>query len=370
MKPKNIGRIDYPNLSGEDMKRCTRCILPETYPKIKFDHQGKCNYCIGFQPVTYDHSRLFSPEFLLHRSLHDYDCLVPLSGGRDSSFVLYQVVRNYGLRALAYNYDNMFMDSVARENLQNITSKLGVPLVQSSSYTHRISRLSFLKINLRRSPLYFVYCLCYGCPNAIWGGAWRVAKSMGVDLIIMGESKEENAAYKGLHQNMITTNLPEKVGMLIKKPFWYLCGKFFHYFFSKSYPDKNLVGNEIRIVNFFDRYPYNENRILDVLKTEIGWKSDKDTNWRFDCSIHSLVLQMTYQLMGMTEWDDLYSVLIRKGEITREEALHRVEKFEKYRERLLPKNNDILKKLGLNSQERKKILDFCDGPPRLRNSWQ
>ncbi len=335
-----------------------------------FDSQGRCNFCLDYKPVLYKGEGAFQDTFGRRSKAGDYDFLVPLSGGRDSSYVLFQMVRRYGFRVAAYNYDNMFVDTLAVENISRIISVLDVPLIRLKSRVHCLARRSYLKINLERTPLHFLYCLCYGCPSGIWGGARRVARSLGVDCIIMGESHEEKAEYKKLHQDMLATSTREKITMAAKKPFSYLSGKGLQVILAKRYPcgnDPSAQGADF--VNYFDYHSYSEGRIVNTLEKEVGWQSDGHTNWRFDCEIHSLTIQMTYQLLGMTEWDDMYSKLVRKGEVSRQEAMTRVEKFAGYREQLKPKNEGLLKKLGLNSKERRKVLRFLDGAPRLENVW-
>ncbi len=352
------------------MKRCSLCVLPETYPGITFDPQGRCTFCLDYSPIQVKGERAFQDTFCRPSKAGEYGFLVPLSGGRDSSYVLYQMVRHYGYRVAAYNYDNMFVDPMAVANIKRLTDSLGVPLVRLKSRVHCLTRRSFLKVNLQRTPLHFLYCLCYGCPRGIWGGAWRVARNLGVDYIVKGESYEENAEYKKLHQAMLCTSIREKLSMAMRKPVSYLNGKCLQVFFTKRFPCNEAPSpQETGFVNFFDYHAYNEEEIINVLEKEIGWKSNEHTNWRFDCELHSLILQITYQILGMTEWDDMYSKLVRKGEISRQEALHRVEKFEGYRELLRPRSEEILMKLGLNSKERRKVLLFLDGPPRLRNVW-
>ena len=114
--------------------RCSRCILPDTYPDIAFDDHGVCNYCRDYdeQWSGFDFNKgeqhlkqIFKAAV---RKKKNYDCLVPVSGGMDSSYTLYLITRVYKLTPLAVNFDNGFQTDLARNNLKRITTSLGVDL--------------------------------------------------------------------------------------------------------------------------------------------------------------------------------------------------------------------------------------------------
>jgi tRNA(Ile)-lysidine synthase TilS/MesJ len=106
------------------MRRCLQCVLPDNYPNIHFDSDGVCNFCL-----TYTSPSKYRGEEEVVRIIsrargneHPYDCLVPWSGGRDSTYVLYnyKMVRGYKLKVLAFNYDNGFTSDQAKENIRRI----------------------------------------------------------------------------------------------------------------------------------------------------------------------------------------------------------------------------------------------------------
>ena len=176
----------------EKIVRCQRCILPENYPEIWFNEQGVCNYCLDDSAPDYLGEE--KPQHLLNSIKgrgYKYDCLIPISGGRDSMFVLYQIKTKYTMNVLAYNYDNGFTSTVAKENVIRATDKMGVDLVslkskrdiQCKNLTHVI------KLNIHKSPAHVIPSLCEGCAFGIWGGAYKVAKAKGIPLVIFGESK-------------------------------------------------------------------------------------------------------------------------------------------------------------------------------------
>lgn len=124
----------------ESLKICTRCIYDEHTPGIKFDKNGVCSYChmVDNLKAIYKTGTEEGEEKLnqilkkIKRSGKDkkYDCIVGVSGGTDSSYLVYWVKKK-GLRPLAVHYDNTWNTSIATENIRKILGKLKVDL-----YTH------------------------------------------------------------------------------------------------------------------------------------------------------------------------------------------------------------------------------------------
>jgi N-acetyl sugar amidotransferase len=116
---------------------CARCIYDERVPNISFDDEGICNYCrqVEALEIQYGTGTLAGEAKLagiLEQIKRDgknkpYDCVVGVSGGTDSSFLLIKAVE-WGLRPLAVHYDNTWNSAVATENIRKVTNTLGVDL--------------------------------------------------------------------------------------------------------------------------------------------------------------------------------------------------------------------------------------------------
>jgi len=110
-----------------ELHRCSKCILPETMPFIEFDSFGICNYCKNY--VARNSPR---PLEELVLALEDYrraegpECIIPFSGGRDSSFALHVASRVLGLRCVTYTYDWGMVTDLGRRNISRMCSQLGV----------------------------------------------------------------------------------------------------------------------------------------------------------------------------------------------------------------------------------------------------
>ena len=113
------------------MKRCNRCILPESFPGLSLDEQGICSHCARHGVQTQGEVKKAEYEKKFVRLLEEkkgvgtYDALMAYSGGKDSTYTLDILVHRYGLRVLALTVDNCFMSKQASFNIL----KVGVVLL-------------------------------------------------------------------------------------------------------------------------------------------------------------------------------------------------------------------------------------------------
>ncbi|NCC62266.1 MAG: ATPase, partial [Verrucomicrobiae bacterium] len=114
------------------MTYCKRCILNDSFPGILFADDGICNYChawnkrwgsFNFNRAENELKKIFN---IVKTKNRKYDCLLPYSGGRDSSYVLYLCKEKYGLNPLAVTFNNLFMSSYAKNNIFSMIEVLGV----------------------------------------------------------------------------------------------------------------------------------------------------------------------------------------------------------------------------------------------------
>ena len=147
------------------MERCSKCLLPETYPNIRYNGDGVCNYCLSYIPIEYKGETELEKLLDTHRNRNKgekYDCVVAVSGGRDSTFTLYELIEVYDMRVLAYNYDNGFVSEQAKLNLKRITDALGVDLVIIKHDQTKYFRNNLMALLKKFSPA-MIPALCLGC---------------------------------------------------------------------------------------------------------------------------------------------------------------------------------------------------------------
>ena len=103
------------------------CILPVTYPYISFNKDGVCNYCSGFKPEILKGNNSLEDILNSHRKSNgDPDCIVAFSGGRDSSYGLHILKKEYKMNPIAFSYDWGMVTDIARRNQARIVGQLFV----------------------------------------------------------------------------------------------------------------------------------------------------------------------------------------------------------------------------------------------------
>ena len=323
------------------MNRCSKCILPENYPGITFSNEGVCNYCINYKERKYLGGNALKAEiesFLKTKNNRNenYDCVLSFSGGRDSSFLLYYLVKILGLRVLAYSTDNGFIPEQTKQNIKMSTDILNVKLViEEHDYLKNCIKHHLLSWMHNPSPA-MIGVLCTGCKLGIDMGRVNFATKNNIPIIISGGTPFEGQGYKF---NIMKMNANSKkmssfvLGYLfhiIRNPKWIMnstCSinqikEFYYHHCQKCYTDNDIL----TILPFRDYIRWNENEVISTIENKLNWKTNRsiETTWRGDCYIGFLKSYLYKKYLGFNDKDDGLSSLVRDGQITREEALERV----------------------------------------------
>ena len=174
------------------MIRCKNCNLPETHETITFDNDGICNICNGQKvrdALDWDAKKSELDNLVEeYRGKHDYDCIVPFSGGKDSTWTLYYLVKEYGLKPLVVRYDHGFMRPNLEENVKRVTKELGVDVISHRSNWHTIRKL-MLQSFIEKGDF------CWHCHTGIFAYPMWVAIEKNIPLIFWGEPSAEYTSY-------------------------------------------------------------------------------------------------------------------------------------------------------------------------------
>ena len=118
----------------KNLKRCSKCILPETYPFIKFNSNNVCNYCENYEKQNFlGEEKLFKYLEKFRSKNGEPDCLVGLSGGRDSTYGLHLLKTKYEMNPIAYTFDWGLTTDISRINAAKVCGKLGIEHIINSS---------------------------------------------------------------------------------------------------------------------------------------------------------------------------------------------------------------------------------------------
>jgi len=360
------------------LRRCSRCILPETFPGISFDEDDVCNYCRTYKPV-----KVLGEESLV-RVLEKYrgkgnryDCVVAISGGRDSAFVLHQIVTKYKMRALALTVDSGFTTEEGHRNIKVVTERLGVDHVYIRNERHIETSWKNLKIMfhawLKRPSINTIVPTLNVADKIMNLQIFRYAHENRIPLVIGGnnigncsfEQEHFKTGYMGVFpddRGNYTFSGKVKLTTLFALEFLKNTNHY-HWSVIRSYVSGTLVyffesllkPSDVDTLGFYDYVYWSEKEIMQVIKS-IGWKGAEDTTatWRIDDMMYPLIDYIYLRLVGFNEFDEFYSKLIREGQISREEALKRCMLERIPRPTIFYK---LLSKLEVSKKELDEVLD-------------
>jgi glucosamine--fructose-6-phosphate aminotransferase (isomerizing) len=319
--------------------RCVRCLMPTTYPDITFNDDGICNHCLSYKkPEPIGEDRFL--QKIHSRRGTQYDCVLGISGGKDSCYVAYLAKKKFGLRALAVSYDFPFMVDLARENTKTVCEHLGLELLVVKSRNN-------LEYDLLRNHLISLAATgttwgqCMFCHYGIEAVLHQVARSRGIPFILSGVTNNEVWWNPGNRMRILARRLKDLP--LAEKALFAL-------YQSKAYV--NLVdqrrqfpmpgnsclnvykgtyapSNGPETIRVFDYIEWDPGVIERTLQEEAGWqKPDKALTWRYDCILEPLLDFTNKREFGISSAGLYLCGLIRSGVISREEALRLMEERE------------------------------------------
>ena len=109
-----------------ELRRCIKCLLPETHESITFDEKGVCSICNQIEFKKQINWEAKKEEFKKiidqYRGKYDYDCIVPFSGGKDSTWTLYYLMKELKLKPLVVRFDHGFLRPNKPRSVQKANS--------------------------------------------------------------------------------------------------------------------------------------------------------------------------------------------------------------------------------------------------------
>jgi len=327
--PENRKKVDA-------LRRCTKCVLPETMPFIEFDEAGVCNYCRGYkpqQPLGEEALRRDLEPWLSHSE--DPDLLITFSGGRDSSYGVHYVAKVMGLHPVTYTYDWGMITDLGRRNQMRMCGKLGLENILVSA------DLAVKRSNIRKNVEAWLKTPELGTIPLFMAGdkqyfyyANKVGEQTGCKMVMLCENPFEATFFKygfcGIKPNfdgehIYSLSLSDKIRMAA-----YYLGQYLRnpaYLNSSildtlgAYASYYLIPH--RFINFYNYILWDEETINKALISEYNWETASDTKstWRIGDGTASFYNYIYYTMAGLTENDTFRSYQVRENMLTREEAL-------------------------------------------------
>lgn len=304
-------------------RECVRCIMNERAdPRISFDASGLCNHCnrydalIGTRVIKGQAGRDALARIVdtikADGRGKDYDCVIGVSGGVDSTYVAY-IVKQLGLRPLAVHLDNGWNSELAVMNVENVLKRLGIDLV-----THVIDwpefrdlQLSFLKASVPDGEI--------PTDHGIYSLLWHQAVKHRVRYVISGLNFTTEATIApdwsyGHYDWRYIRSVHRRFG---SKPL-------------RTFPHISLLGlawvnlvRRIRTISILNYVDYEKKEAMETIQRELGWRP-------YGGKHHESIYTRFYQgyvlprKFGVDKRYGHLSDLINAGQLTREEALHEI----------------------------------------------
>lgn len=348
---------------------CAHCIMDTSDPGIVFDERGWCDYCNNFEKTIKENwhtdergERALAQLADLIRQEgkgKDFDCIIGLSGGLDSSYVAYVVKEKMGLRPLLFHVDAGWNTDQAVGNIEKLVDGLGLDL-----YTEVINwqemkdlQVAFLRSQIPDQDL----------PQdaAFFSSLYRFAHKHKIKYVVTGSNysteccrePEEWGGYLGLDK-MLFGDIHSRFGKRPLKTFPFvdiLVSKIFY---------QRVLGMEVAMP--LNMVPFVKKDAEDELERRFGWQ-------RFQHKHHESRFTRFYEdywlprKFGFHKRRAHFSSLIMTGQMTREQALDRLSRPEMSEHFLQQEFEYVANKLDLSVQE---LQEIFDGPNKTYRDYR
>lgn len=302
------------------MKKCVKCGLEENYAGISFDENEVCHYCHFYEA----HKLEINDEAALNLKFQDkiirakekarengakYDCLVGFSGGKDSTYIIYQLVKKYNMRVLAFTFNNGFSTKYGEDNIKNALSKLDVDHITYRMNDKMLRKQYSTSVKMLKN-------FCSVCFHNMHYYSYLFAHQNKIPLIVNGRTIGQ------ILQCAENTDRiePFETAKTLKD--------FEHQMFKGAEEKAEKAWNidylknieEIEAVSYFAYHNISEEETMKFLEEKIGWKRSGKKGGHADCFAHSMAEYMSIQKHGYPVRKGELAVLVRKGELSILEA--------------------------------------------------
>lgn len=348
----------YSRQANLGLERCSKCALPITWETIYFDEDGVCNICknwntkqhvIDWQDRQAQLIKIFD-EAKSKKLM--YDCIVPFSGGKDSTYTLWAIVKKYGLKPLVVSFDHGFYRPIMLANRTRTFRRLGVDVITFTPNWQIVKKL-MVEALFRKGDF------CWHCHAGVFAYPMQIAVKFGIPLLIWGEASGEYAAYynyedleetdewKFNRRTVLGLRAEDMAGFIGAElrdiaPFIYPSKEELEKAGVKSLPLGHFVSWDVK-------------KHVEVIQKELGWQKDEiesgfpgPTYEKIECMFTGLRDYIKYLKRGFARITHLTTLDIRHGRMSREEALKLIKKYEGKKPRSL---EVFLEYVGITEEE-------------------
>ena len=313
------------------MQTCIKCLLPETHETITFDSQGICSVCANYsikQDINWNERKEILSTLVsqVKSKKAAYDCVIPFSGGKDSTFSLYYATKVLDLRVLVVCFDHGFYRDKLLQNRERTINRLGVDLLTFRPNPKLIKKIMIQSLKDKGD-------FCWHCHTGVSSYPLQVAIEKSIPLVLWGESTTEYTNYFKVEDfHSIDALIFSRIATLGISPtdmYLRLNEEFesreFNPFTIPSLTElqkKNIatfpLGNFIK---------WDTNSQVKIIKDELGWEGDEVEGIaprydyeKIECMMQGMRDYIKYVKRGYARTTHLTSIDVRNGLLTRDEA--------------------------------------------------
>ncbi|MEP5731167.1 MAG: N-acetyl sugar amidotransferase [Sulfitobacter sp.] len=313
------------------MKTCTRCLSPETIDTLTFDDEGVCSVCrqVEFKEEKIDwddRARQLDAIIDEYAYKDQYDCIVPFSGGKDSVFQLWYIVRKLKLKPLVVRYNHWGYRPKVEDNNAMVFKKLGVDVIEFQPNFHVVREL-MLESFKRRGDF------CWHCHTGIYAGVMHMAVRFQVPLLFWGESTAEYHSWYTFEEmeevDEKRFNRLMNQGITADDMFEFLEGRVeMRDLWMFNYPKrKDLMKLKVRSICLGNYIKWDTKANVELIGKELNWVGHEVEGVppeyhyeKVECTFQGMRDYSKFVKRGYGRTNHLMSIDIRNGRKTREEA--------------------------------------------------
>lgn len=349
----------------EDVINCTECGLPSNYPTADFDANGVCHLCNSFKKYKQKADRYFKTEEDLKSLLTsvkgknpEYDCLSLLSGGKDSTYILAQLV-NMGMKVLAFTLDNGYISNQAKANIQNVVEKLGVDHIYGS--TEHMNKIFVDSLERHKN-------VCDGCFKTIYTLSTQVALEKRIPFIVTGLSRGQFFETRLTEELFWNTDFEAKQiddTILEARKLYHKEDDAVRRLLDVSAFDDESTFDKVQFIDFYRYSDVSLEEMIRFLEEKTAWKRPTDTGRSTNCLINQVGIYVHKKQKGYSNYSFPYSWDVRLGHKTRQETLNEINEYIREDEVLR-----IMDEIGYiepkeSDMDMQRLVGYYSGPSKL-----
>ncbi|MEL7313687.1 MAG: amino acid adenylation domain-containing protein, partial [Cyanobacteria bacterium J06559_3] len=305
---------------------CTRCGIASNYPGITFDEQGVCDICRTYDTYRHRTEQYFKSmnelrsrlDAARQRKRGEYDCMMLLSGGKDSTYALAQLV-NMGYEVFAFTLDNGYISDQAKANIRRVVQTLGV----DHHFGTTPAMNDIFVDSLKR------FCnVCNGCFKTIYTLSMKLAYERGIPCIVTGLSRGQFFETR-LTEEWFTELFGQSsfdadridATILAARKAYHRANDAVSRLMDVEVFQSDTIFDELEIVDFYRYCDVELDEMLAFLGDRVPWIRPSDTGRSTNCLINNVGIHVHTQKRGYHNYALPYSWDVRMGHKTAEAAI-------------------------------------------------